>query len=484
MGLVRALFGMWAVAVACEARSQAYLDRTLYPERLHEEVELLRSAIHEAHPDPYRYHTRPELDALIDRVRDSITVPMSLVEFEQALGPVFKGVGDSHCRSEWPVDMQRTLEREALLLPLQVRVLPEGVFVEEELKGFRSIPVGSRITAINGRPIEKIMEVLLRTVVGDGANRTFAERMVEREFNVRYHLYVEQTGMYRVEYRTPDKVANEQVVFGMTAVEITSTRKPKGASMLSWGSTVYPESAVLWLKLNTLDLEGLNLGGQRPDRFLQATLNDAQREKVRTLVIDVRGAGGRELSMAELVFSAIAKSPFKMLDAMVVRSIVPPKARPTHAIPESFYASANARLLLAGKGDYRVPETDPRLSMHEPMNKAFGGKVYVVCDGYTRDAAAALVMMVRRQNRGRVVGEEVGSNAFGFTGGPEWVVTAPNSNLRFHVPLLKYVPAGRGEGPTDRGEQPNHQAYPTPGGIARGQDELRASLLEMIQELE
>ena len=241
---------------------------------------------------------------------------------------------------------------------------------------------------------------------------------------------------------------------------------------------------MLWLKLNTLDLEGLNLGGQRPDRFLQATLNDAQREKVRTLVIDVRGAGGRELSMAELVFSAIAKSPFKMLDAMVVRSIVPPKARPTHAIPESFYASANARLLLAGKGDYRVPETDPRLSMHEPMNKAFGGKVYVVCDGYTRDAAAALVMMVRRQNRGRVVGEEVGSNAFGFTGGPEWVVTAPNSNLRFHVPLLKYVPAGRGEGPTDRGEEPNHQAYPTPGGIARGQDELRASLLEMIQELE
>lgn len=79
MGLVRALFGMWAVAVACEARSQAYLDRTLYPERLHEEVELLRSAIHEAHPDPYRYHTRPELDALIDRVRDSITVPMSFM---------------------------------------------------------------------------------------------------------------------------------------------------------------------------------------------------------------------------------------------------------------------------------------------------------------------------------------------------------------------------------------------------------------------
>ncbi len=464
--------------------SQSYLDRTLYPERLHEDVELLRSAIHEAHPDPYRYHTHAELDALFDRVRDSIQLPMSLVEFEQALKPVFKGVGDAHCRPEWPASMVDALEREAMLLPLQVKVLPEGVFVEEELKGFRSIPVGSRITAINGRPIEVVMDRLMGTVVGDGANRTYAERVVEREFNVRYHLYVEQTTTYRVAYRSPDKKLGEQVVFGMTNSEITNTRKPKGASMLSWGSTVYPESGVLWLNLHTLELEGLNLGGQRPDRFLQATLNEAHREKVRTLVIDVRGAGGRELSMAELVYSAIAKTPFKVLDAMVVRSIAPPKARVTHAIPESFYASNNARLLLAGKGDYRIPDTDPRLSLHEPMGKSFAGKVYVVCDGYTRDAAAALVMMVRREHRGRVVGEEVGSNAFGFTGGPEWLITAPASGLRFHVPLLKYVPAGRGEGPSDRGEQPNHLAYPTPSGIARGQDQLRSSLLEMIQELE
>lgn len=466
------------------ATAQSYLDRTLYPERLHDDVELLRTAIHEAHPDPYRYHTKAELDALIDRVRDSIVLPMSLVEFEQALMPVFRGVGDAHCRPEWPVPMQGTLQREASLLPLQVKVLPEGVFVEEELKGFRSIPVGSRIIAINGLPIERAMERLLATVVCDGANRTYAERVVEREFNVRYHLYVEQAATYRVAYRAPDKSLGEQVVFGMTGSEITSTRKPKGASLLSWGATAYPESGVLWLNLRTLDPGELDLGGQRPDRFLQAMLSEAHKDKARTLVIDVRGAGGRELAMAELVYSAIARTPFKVLDAMIVRSIAPPRARPTHAIPEDFYASANARFLLAGKGDYRLPESDSRLAEQAPMSKAFTGKVYVVCDGYTRDAAAALVMMVRRNKRGRVIGEETGSNAFGFTGGPEWVVTAPASGLRFHVPLLKYVPAGHGEGPTDRGEQPNHQAYPTPGGLARGQDQLRSALLEMIQELE
>ncbi|MCB0767156.1 MAG: hypothetical protein KDB95_08110 [Flavobacteriales bacterium] len=475
--IIALVFVQWSTA-------QSYLDRTLYPERLHDDLELVRSAIHEAHPDPYRYHTKAELDAVIDQVHDSIRLPMSAVEFECALRPVLKALGDAHSHVEWPRSVEGSLRTEASLLPMQVKILPEGVFLEEELKGFRSIPVGSRILAINDRPMDEVVDQLLATVVCDGSNRTYADRVVEREFNVRYHLYIEQTNSYRIRFRTPAKVEGEQVVFGMTGNDITNTRKPKGTDLLPWGSTVHPESGVLWLNLRTLDPDSLALAGVRPDRFLDALLSEAHRTKIRTLVIDARGAGGPELSMAELVFSAIAKTPFKVLDEMVVRSIAPPRARASHLIPEEHYASANARFLMAGKGDYRLPETDSRLSLHEPMSKAFSGKVYMICDGYTRDAAAALAMMVRRNKRGRLVGEEVGSNAFGFTGGPEWVVTLPTSGLQFHVPLLKYVPAGRGEGPTDRGEQPHHQAYQTTWGLTNGQDAIRSALLEMIRELE
>lgn len=464
--------------------AQHVSGRTHYPERLRDDVELLRSAIHEAHPDPYRYRTRAELDALIDSVRDSIMMPMTTVEFERTLMPVFRALGDAHCTAEWPPDMQADLRSKATLLPLQVRLLPEGVFVEQELKGFRSIPVGSRIISLNGQPIEAIVERLLATVVCDGANRTYAERVLEREFNIRYHLHIEQATSFTVVYRTPAKTTEQQVIFGMTGNEIASTRKPKGAMLLPWGSTWYADASILWLELRTLDEDSLALAGQRPERFLQALLGEAHKNEVRTMVIDLRGAGGRELAMADLVFSAIAKTPYKVLDDMVVRSIAPPPTRTSHTIPEDFYVSGNARFLVGAQGSYRLPVTDDRLAEQSPMDRAFQGKVYVVCDGHTRDAAAALVMMARRTKRARVVGEEVGSNAFGFTGGPEWVVTAPASGLRFHIPLLKYVPSGRGEGPTDRGEQPNHMAFATPGGIAKGHDAIRAALLEMIRELE
>ncbi len=486
MDMVRRIGGFllsWSSVWSLQAQSVTG-DRYLYPERLHADLELLRNAVHEAHPDPYRYHTKAELNALIDAVRDSIERPLDIVEFHHYVTTVLKAVGDSHCRAEWPKDHLQRQQTTAMLIPLRIRILPDGIYLEEELKGFRSIPLGSRILSINGHAMEEVVRTMMATVVTDGANRTYAERMVERDFPQLYHDFVEQPNSFLVKYTTPDKLPGEQVVFGMTGTEIDRTRKPVGASLLPWGSTWDPERGVVWVTMRTLDVDSLGRAAQRPDRFLQGVLSEANRNKARTLVIDLRGASGGELAMAELVFASIAKTPFRMLNDMIVRSISPPASRPGHEVPTDFYASTNSRYRVGAQGTYRVPETDERLAEHLPMTGAFQGKVYVICDGATRDAAAYVVMMARRERRARVVGEETGTNAFGSTGGAEWVVTAPGSGMRFHIPLLKYVPAGRGEGPMDRGEQPNHQAYQAPFGLAKGYDSIKASLLELISELE
>ncbi|MBL7938629.1 MAG: hypothetical protein JNL43_04640 [Flavobacteriales bacterium] len=476
--------GLFLAFKAPAAAQSPGSQEDLYPERLHLDIEILRNAIHEAHPDPYRYHTKAELDKVIDAVRGSIQRPMGIVDFECALVPIFKAIGDSHCRATWPQDFADRLRKEGLLIPIQVRILPEGLFLEDELKGFRSIPIGSRILSINERPVEQILERLLATVVTDGANRTYAERVVEREFAQRYYTYVEHAETFRVRYITPGKVEGQQTLFALTSADIARTRKPTGASLLPWGARAEQESGAMWVTMRTLDPDSLLRADQRPDRFIDALLDDARKNEAKTLVFDLRGAGGPDLAMAEVVFSAFAKQPFQVLDDMVVRSIAQPEHRASHEVPVDFYVSSNNHLLPGVQGSYRLPHNDPRLAEYVPTDKAFQGKVYIVCDGMTRDAAAALVMMARRTKRARVVGEETGSNAHGFTGGAEWVVTAPNSGLKFHVPLLKYIPAGHGEGPMDRGEQPDHQAFEEPGAMAKGRDSIKDALLELIREMQ
>jgi len=456
--------------------------RHLYPERLREDIEVLREAIHAAHPDPYRYRTKVELDLLIDSVSKALTVPLNEIDLTNAIRPIFKAIGDSHCYSDLATDLTDRMNKNALLIPIQLKLLPDGVYVESELKGFRSIPPGSRVLSINGRKVEEIMDRLIETVITDGANRTFAERTVEKDFPERYHVYLDGSSSFIVDFITHAGNSESKSIFGLTREEINISRKPDG-SLLPWAASWIPENGTMWVTMNTLDAYELALAGQKPDRFLDALLTDLHYQNASTVVLDLRGAGGRELAIAELVFEAFAEEPFKLLSDMYARSATPPEIKAERAIPVNYYASNAGELTKVGRGVYRLPENDPRLVENTPQQKAFKGKVYVVSDGRTRDAAASVVMLMRRTKRAKVVGEELGSNSFAFTGGEEWVVRAPNSRILFHLPLLIYVPSGRGEGPNDRGEQPHLQAYQTPAALAKGQDSVKRSLLQMIDFL-
>lgn len=479
--MMRHLFSILAV-VLCFSASKAQPTvgvQHLYPERLHEDIEVLREIVHTAHPDPYRYKTKLELDQLIDSISGSIQVPLNEVEFTNRIRPIFKAIGDSHCYSDWASDFSDRMTKHALLIPVQVKLLADGLYLESELKGFRSIPPGSKILSINGRSAGSIVEQLIATVICDGANRTYAERTVERDFPERYHAYVEMGTTFNVEFITADGERGVQEIFGLTRKEIDQSRKPDGA-LLPWAANWIPEQNTMWVTMRSLDVDELAAAGQKHERFLDALLSELQKKKVDVVVLDVRGSGGRELLIAEEVFSAFAREPFKLLTDMYGRTATPKEMIADKAMPVDYLASAEGSVSKGPLGLYRLPTNDPRLVEHEPMAKAYGGKMYVVADGHTRDASAALVMLMRRNHRARVIGEELGSNSYSFTGGEELLVRAPNSGVLFHVPLLMYVPAGRGDGPNDRGEQPDHQAHQTPVFLSRGQDSVKASLLQMI----
>jgi hypothetical protein len=66
------LSGMAAIVATMAATAQnGYSEQRPTPEAMRRDVELLRGVIHQAHPDPYRYRTRIELDRIFDRVSAS-----------------------------------------------------------------------------------------------------------------------------------------------------------------------------------------------------------------------------------------------------------------------------------------------------------------------------------------------------------------------------------------------------------------------------
>ena len=488
MGTVRKLqvgllMGAMLVGPALSAQGDV-TGQKIYPERLQEDVEAFRRALHAAHADPYRYVTKAGLDRVFRQVKDSVDRPMTAFELLRELRPALQAVADAHTYVEMPDAYLEALDHSLPVIPIAVRLVRGEIYVQEELKGFRSIPPGSRIVSINGLSGREVLDRLFAFTVGDGSDSTYRYRTVERNFPGMYRTWIEAARVFKVAFVDPSGSIGEKTIFPLSGDQIANTMPVQEQKVGPWSSAYYPETHTTWCTLNTFDPRILEEADIKPERFIDDVRKDLRKNGSRVLVIDVRDAGGAELALAETVFALIAQHPFRVVQNMQVRSTDRPDGFSYAEPADAFYATVHASYLPGENGVYDLRPDDPRLEKLEPSAKAFDGKVYVVCNGLTRESAAAFVMMAKRSGRARVVGEETGTGCVSSCGGRELVITGANSGLRLHIPLIRYVYEGSPAGPVDRGELPDHVALQQPWGLERGTDAVRVSLLQMIQELQ
>lgn len=456
----------------------------IYPEALREDLSIIRQMVEQAHPDPYRYRSKTELDRLFDEVEGTFTAPLTAEGFIAATLPAFKAIADAGTLLTPPAPVADAFAHSEPLIPFTVAVIDGRLFLDEEMKGFRSLPSGCELLRINNLSAAELLAKLRGAQVPEGAGTTLLDRRIEREFPVYYRRYVGLAEKFDVTYRTSDGAESEKEIFALTRDEMRRTYTPKGRDHQPWRMEELPAIRTAWLTLGTMDNDELQQQRVNTERFLNNAMDALRKGGITTLVIDVRGAGGGDLGLAEQLFALIALAPYRVVSSISIRSgQVPDPYRYAAPVPE-FYASVEDMFMPEQKGRRELKPGDPRLELLQPMSKAFQGKVYVVCDGLTTGAGAAFVMMAKRSGRASTVGEETGSNAASFSGGQVLDVTLPRTGCILHVPLKRYVPDGTPDGPLDRGELPRHRVTQRPEAVARGADTVREGLVDLITEMQ
>lgn len=475
----------WVLPLAFSASAQdATLSRAHFPEDLREDLGIIRATMEQAHPDPYRYRSAVELDKLFDTLSGSFTGPLTAEGFIQATLPIFRAIGDAGAMLSPPAAVSAVYEHSEPLIPISVAVIGGRLYLNEELKGFRSLPAGCELLRINDLPADRILAMLRESQVAEGADTTLLDRRIERDFPLFYLRYVERSMSFSIDYRNADGTTGSQDLFALTKDEMRQTYTPRGYDLQPWRMEEVPGHRTAWLTLGTMDTKDLESRRIPPERFLNNVMEALRKSEATNLVIDVRGAGGADPGLAELVFAVIAKEPYRVVKSMSVRSGRVPDYYQYASPAPDFFASVGATYLPELKGRRELKADDPRLLPIMPVSKAFQGRVYVICDGLTTGAGAAFVMLAKRSGRARTVGEETGANAASFCGGQTLDVTLPRTGCVLHVPLVRYVPDGIPGGPVDRGEMPGTQVPQRKEDVPKGKDTVREALLNFIAELQ
>ncbi len=438
------------------ALASELVAKTLKPSQLLADFRIARQALEEGHSGLYRYTSKAELDRILDRAEQSLTRPMSVLEFYQVLTPVVAAVKCGHTDVSLPKDCWKTFIAQVGVLPLQVRILDGKPYVYRDLSGPPASLVGKEIRAINGIAASHIVEKLLATASGDGDIQTVRlKRISDWSFSTKLSTLFGLFGSYEVVYWEPDEKRELKVSLPGAALA-----KLQDAARVRFPQDLDVEKAAELQFLDAGAVAVMKIRGfvefvdtkrtQKLADFFQESFDAMHKRGTKALILDLRNNGGGEDELGKRLLSYLLDKPFKYYDELVINA----REFGFHQYAELPKLPANA-VERRSKGKYRVL-THPNLGIQQPRKPTFAGKVFILMNGHSFSTTAEFLSLARHHHRAEFIGEEAGGAYQGNTSGVVAAVTLPNTKVIVYVPLVAYYLAVDGSKPAAHGVLPDH----------------------------
>lgn len=435
----------------------------LTPAQAQADFDILRKALEEAHGGLYRYSTKAEMDHRFDTYRARLNGNLTQRELIGILAEMLAGIRDGHTGLQYDEGTTDALAK-ARLFPL--RVLVEGsrlMVLLNETPSDSTILPGMEILSINGRPAGDLLKVILPKLPADGFIETGKKVRIGRSFGQLYWLYVDPAEQFTVTARDAAGKTVTARLAGVTASDRESNENPVNAQLKAHLARLEGPPENVSLQFPALDIGVLRVrsfDGEMPSD-LETAFQTLRDKKTKTLILDLRGRGGRD-DYGALLVSYFTDKPFRYFDHIHLATI-----RPSFA--PSTWGSFDGVVPDPAGGYLVTPRMHKGVAVQQPADVPFLGKLIVLMDGNTFSTAADVTAVLRQMKRATFVGEESGGGFEGNTSGRNASLTLPNSKLSLRVQMSGYWNAVSG-GQRGRGTQPDFPVEKKVSDLLRGVD--------------
>ncbi len=388
------------------------------PNKLKKDFDQLTSMI-EAHPAPYRHISEKEMNALIDSTRNLLDEPMDAISFFKLVSPIYSAIKDGHTSmrisSVWLYDYLKEYGR----FPYKVYLSDENrLYVIRNWGRDSTIELGSEILALNGTPTATFVEEISRYISYE--QEIFRNTIIEYDFDLYLLLYFGKIKEISVDYLS-DK--EHQHVVGFVSYndwkEALDEEEKIERELIAGNRDIY-EYIKIREDVGLLKIHSFGIGKlSEYDAFLRKMFRRIRKDKVRSLIIDVRGnTGGYPKVVSELLhcvsekhFKTMARSEMKVSQAYKdYFSAVAPSVdlysskvrflNPLHSVDLSaLFSNENGSFVT----EERVFNEPPKETYNE-----FTGDLYLLTDRRSFSASSSFAATFRCYQLGLIIGSETG----------------------------------------------------------------------------
>jgi len=196
-----------------------------------------------------------------------------------------------------------------MMFPLTVKLIEGQVLETGSYHAFNEIPRGSRILAINGRPLDEIIGMMRKTTSADALNPNFIDAQIMKRFSMFYASIYGLPAQYEIRYLPPENSARPEIQTRiLTPADIESVRKVVFAHFnhppLGFEIIEDKETAVLTIP-TFIYYDSVAYFG----RFMDSCFHLISARHIGHLILDLRGNDGGDPFCSSILLSYLQPHP-------------------------------------------------------------------------------------------------------------------------------------------------------------------------------
>jgi C-terminal processing protease CtpA/Prc len=457
-------------------------------EKLVEDFQVARQALEEGHSGIYRYTKKADLDRVFDATLKSIDRPMDVFEFYRVLAPAVAAIKCGHTSVSLPDPIRKELNNSTPLLPLGVRVLNKRPYVFRDFSDLANSAgagslAGKEIQSINSVPASRIIDAMLAAVGADGDVESAREvRISDARFLGNLVSLLGLTSPYDLVVSDPGSKQQQKVrLKGVDLTKITEASKARYPQDDPSG----PAAALKFADEGRIaQITILGFGGfvdaekkKGVREFYKESFEAIQAKGSKALIIDLRGNGGGEDELGQLLVSYLINEPFKYYDDLVINSMsfsFAKYAKSMGKVPEN---------MVEKRADGKVHAIGhPNWGIKQPSKPHFAGKVFILINGGSFSTTSEFLSQAHFHKLATFIGEESGGGYYGNSSGLMPLLTLPNTKLTLRVPLMTYYMAVSGYKQASHGVIPDYPVEHTIADLIAGRDKDMELALKLARK--
>lgn len=491
---ILAAFVVTAFCTSCASRRpvQQVLQQKYAPEKLREEMVLLKHILEANHPSLYWYTPKDSMEHYFTVALAGITDSLTLPEYRNKLSWFIGKIRCGHTAVRYPGGFaDAAMRRGGPQFPLSVKTWGDSMVVVAAAPGKDSLfKRGTIITGINGYTNRQLLDSMFQLMSTDGYADNFKSQLASFNFPAYYRTAFGTDSVYRIRYIDTAGIEQETLLKTFTPQRDTSRRRPLTRPP---GGHVPPltrkerkrseKTAVRSLSIDTalstgyMRLTTFSNGHLR--RFFRQSFRQLKKDYVQNLIIDLRENGGGSIGVSTKLARYVTDHPFKVADTVAARSR---RFRYGGYIHPSWIYWLSMRVTSHRKKDglYHFGYYE-RHHFQPQKNNHFSGQVYILQGGFTFSASTMFISEVKNQANIHVVGEETGGGYYGNSSVHLPAIRLPYTKMQITLPMYRIV-LDNTRTKNGRGIQPEIPVSPSSVDIRKGIDNKMLKVKTIIEQ--